>query len=56
MIDVAEHPATTSRRIAPYLLVGVLAAVPNALGLRTGSWRRPREPDRHAMGSRTDPR
>ena len=25
MIDVAEHPATTKRRIAPYLLVGRLS-------------------------------
>jgi hypothetical protein len=35
MIDVAEHPATTKRRIAPYLLVGVLAVVLDALGFRT---------------------
>ena len=31
MIDVAEHPATTKRRSASYLLVGVTAVILDAL-------------------------
>jgi hypothetical protein len=34
-MDVAAHPVNTGRRIAAYLVVGVLAAVLNALSFRT---------------------
>jgi hypothetical protein len=35
MIDAPQHPATTKRRVATYLLVGILAMVLNALSFRT---------------------
>jgi putative flippase GtrA len=35
MLDAPATPATTKRRIAPYLLVGTLAVVLNALSFRT---------------------